>query len=465
MIDWFIPESVRGERTELPVWRNFVFTHFAGPLLCQAISIFLYEADTTHGFAVWAMIIGIWAFWALPFVLKLSQSITLAATLSVQMLCLASLFGSFFYGGVNSPFMPWILVAVLLGFFYLSERPKFVALLLACNIASFATASLFFGFPEIVPHERLTMVGWITVTAGTIYMAWMAMFYASVMSMRSQLQRETELHRQTSKRLQVAKEVAERISRAKSVFLARMSHELRTPLNAVIGYSEILLEDLPQGGDEQRRSDLQRINGAGKHLLSLVTEVLDITKIERNAAEIKTGKFDVAALINEIIATCDSLARVKKNKLVLRVDPGLGVIDNDAVKFRQILLNLLSNAAKFSSNGLITIAAARAPGGACDMIEMSVSDTGIGMSEQEISRLFKRFSQASSEIERQFGGSGLGLSICAHFCALMGGRIGVTSEVGKGSRFTVWIPSRPPSTDRADADETASTFRGFAFAN
>ena len=124
MIDWFIPDRILGERTELPVWRNFVFTHFAGPLLCQTISIFLYVADTTHGFACWAMIIGIWAFWGLPFVLKFSQSITLSATLSVQMLCLASLGGSFFYGGVNSPFLPWILVAVLLGFFYLSERPS-----------------------------------------------------------------------------------------------------------------------------------------------------------------------------------------------------------------------------------------------------------------------------------------------------------------------------------------------------
>jgi len=291
------------------------------------------------------------------------------------------------------------------------------------------------------------------------------MFYASVMSMRSQLQREIELHRETSNRLQVAKEVAERTSRAKSVFLARMSHELRTPLNAVIGYSEILLEDLPEGGDEQRRSDLQRINSAGKHLLSLVTEVLDITKIERNATEVKIQKFDVAMLINEIMATCDSLAKVKKNKLVVRIDPELGLIENDAVKFRQILLNLLSNAAKFTSNGLITISAARVPGDPCDVIEMSVSDTGIGMSGDEISRLFKRFSQASSEIERKFGGSGLGLSICAQFCALMGGKIAVTSEIGKGSRFAVWIPSRRLSANRADAGETASAFSGFAFAN
>ena len=465
LIDWFIPETVRVDRTELPVWRNFVFTHVAGPMLCQSISVYLYNTDKSHGFACWSVIAGIWGFWALPFVLKYSKSLELAAAISVQMLCLAALFGAYFYGGVNSPFLPWILVAALLGFFYLSERPKFVSALLACNIGAFALVALLFGFPEIVPRSELTGVGWITVTSGTIYMSWMAIFYANVMSLRSKLQRETELHRETSKRLQVAKELAERVSRAKSVFLARMSHELRTPLNAVIGYSEILLEDLPEAGGDQRRADLQRINNAGKHLLSLVTEVLDITKIERNTTELKIEKFDAAVLIDEIMATCESLAKVKKNKLVLHIAPGLGVVETDAVKFRQILLNLLSNAAKFTDKGQITLAAARVRSQPCDMIEVSVSDTGIGMTEPEMARLFKRFSQASAETEKQFGGSGLGLSISAHFCALMGGRIEVGSDVGKGSRFTVRIPARAPSQEHAQAGSTPDEFHGFAFAN
>ena len=390
---------------------------------------------------------------------------TLAAWLSVQMLCAAALFGSFFYGGVSSGFMPWFLVAVLLGFFYLSEKPKIVALTLAGNSAVFAIAWLLFGFPQTLSPDKLIVVGWITVTAGTIYMSWMACFYANVMSMRSRLQRETELHRETSKRLQVAKEIAERTSRAKSVFLARMSHELRTPLNAVIGYSEILLEDLTADGDEQCRSDLQRIHTAGKHLLSLVTEVLDIAKIERDDADLKIEKFDVAAMINEIMATCDSLAKVKKNKLVLRVAPDLGTIESDAVKFRQILLNLLSNAAKFTNNGQITISASRQPGERGDMIEICVADTGIGLSQGEISRLFKRYSQASPETEKRFGGSGLGLAICTRFCRVMGGKIAVESEVGKGSRFTVWIPSQRPSAERANASKAINDFNGFAFAN
>ena len=456
-IDWFIPEHVRAERTELAVWRNFVFTHLAGPLMAQAISVFLYNTDHSHGLPCWMMIGGIWAFWTLSFVLKYTQSLSIASIASVQLLCMASLGGAFFYGGVASPFLPWILVAVLLGFFYLSDRPKFVALLLFANIAAFALAALLFGFPEIVPMQKLTQVGWISVISASIYVAWMAIFYSKIMSIRSTLQRETDNHRDTARRLQKAKETAERVSRAKSIFLARMSHELRTPLNAVIGYSEILLEDVPDKGDPQRRSDLQRINDAGKHLLSLVTEVLDITKIERNDSDVKAETFDVAAIIQQIKATCDSLAKVKKNELALDLEPDLGTMHNDAVKFRQILLNLLSNAAKFTSNGRIVISAVRKTGEGCDSIEVGVSDSGIGMTQEEISRLFKRFSQASADTEKRFGGSGLGLSICASFCTLMGGAIGVESTVGKGTRFTVVIPVKLPAAPRpvAPVGETA----------
>ena len=450
-IDWFIPEWVHAERTELAVWRNFVFTHLAGPLMAQAISVFLYNTDQSHGFACWMMIGGIWVFWSLPFVLKYTQSLAITSIASVQMLCAASLGGAYFYGGVASPFLPWILVAVLLGFFYLSDRPKFVAAMLVANISAFAIAALVFGFPEIVPLHKLTQVGWISVISGAIYVAWMAIFYSKIMSMRSTLQRETDNHRDTAERLQKAKETAERVSRAKSTFLARMSHELRTPLNAVIGYSEILLEDLPDNGDAQRRSDLQRINDAGKHLLSLVTEVLDITKIERNDSDVKAETFDVATSIQQIKATCDSLAKVKKNELALDLEPDLGTMHNDAVKFRQILLNLLSNAAKFTSNGRIVISAVRRAGEDGEEIEVGVTDTGIGMTQEEISRLFKRFSQASADTEKRFGGSGLGLSICSSFCALMGGAIHVESTVGKGTRFSVVIPVRLPAAQRQDA--------------
>ena len=443
VIDWFIPVEIRADRTELPVWRNFIFTHIAGPVLSQAISIFLWRADRHHGFACWTMIIAILGFLTLPFVLKYTRSLIKSAFLSVQLLCFASLFGAFNYGGVSSPFLPWLLVAVLLGYFYISDRPRVVTALVAGDIAAFALAFGVFGFPELVSAEKLSQVGWISVLGAFIYMSWMANFYAEMMSVRSELERETERHRETSDQLRRANEIAERASRGKSSFLARMSHELRTPLNAVIGYSEILIDELDPGQDnEMKRSDLTRINTAGQHLLSLVTDVIDITKIENDTVELHCERIDVDALLDELMQTSAALARVKKNQIVLRKFARIDDMQGDKVKLRQILLNLIGNAAKFTSNGVITVSVDRRVTAEGDRVEFAVSDTGIGISKSDQSRLFENFQQASAETAKLFGGSGLGLSICASFCLLMGGQITVESEPGRGARFQVSLPLR-----------------------
>ena len=442
-IDWFIPAEIQRDKTELPVWRNFVFTHIAGPLLSQSISIFLWRADPSHGFACWTLMFSILAFLTLPFVLKFTRRLFVAALLSVQLLSFASLFGAFNYGGASSPFLPWLLVAVLLGYFYISDRPRIVTLVVSANIGAFAIAYWLIGFPELVPADKLAQVGWISVLGGFIYMSWMANFYATIISKRSQLEQETERHRSTAEELRRASEVAERASRGKSAFLARMSHELRTPLNAVIGYSELLLEDLEASQENDvKRSDLMRINNAGKHLLSLVTDVIDVAKIESDTVELHRDRLSVDDLLNELMETSAALVKVKKNRLALQKHGLIGEALGDAVKLRQILLNLIGNAAKFTSNGLITLTAARraAPNG--DWLEFVVTDTGIGISKAEQTRLFENFSQASVETAKLFGGSGLGLAICARLCTLMGGSITVDSEPGKGARF-LRFASRP----------------------
>jgi signal transduction histidine kinase len=450
-IDWFIPAEVRGDKTELPVWRNFVFTHIAGPLLSQAISVYLWRADKSHGFACWTMTCAILAFLSLPFVLKYTRSLIKSAFLSVQLLCFASLFGAFNYGGVSSPFLPWLLVAVLLGYFYISDRPRVVTLMVATNIGAFAVAYALFGFPELVPTRKLAEVGWISVFGAFVYMSWMANFYAEMMSVRSELERETERHRETSDNLRHANEVAERASRGKSSFLARMSHELRTPLNAVIGYSEILLDDLEPGRDnEVKRSDLMRINNAGQHLLSLVTDVIDITKIENDTVDLQCDRIDLETLLDELIETSAALVKVKKNQIVLRKSARIEGMYGDKVKLRQILLNLVGNAAKFTSNGLITVSVDRRATLEGDWVEFVVADTGIGISEADQKKLFENFRQATSETARLFGGSGLGLSICAGLSALMGGQISVDSAPGKGARFLVALPMHPARVDDAE---------------
>lgn len=442
-IDWFIPQSIKTERTELTVWRNFVFTHIAGPLLSQPISLFLYRTDPKPGFACWTMIICILAFLTMPFILKYSKHFAITAALSVQLLAFASLFGAFNYGGVSSPFLPWLMVALLLGFFYLSSHPMMVIVMFAINIGAFAFGYFWFGFPEIVPLAQLTTVGWISILSATVYMSWMAIFYATIMSTRSDLERESERHRETTGRLMAAKELADRANRAKSIFLAKMSHELRTPLNAVIGYSEILLEDLEASkGPASKKLDLERIIGAGKHLLSLVTDVLDIAKIESNTVDIKIERFDVAELIRDTLATCRPLIAVKNNRLDINCPNEIGTVENDATKLRQIVLNLVSNSAKFTTDGTIEISVGRERRGGDDWIRVGVKDTGIGISSSEMSRLFSNFGQATAETSNKFGGSGLGLVICKRSITLMGGDISLTSEVGVGSCFKLTFPAR-----------------------
>jgi signal transduction histidine kinase len=451
-IDWFIPAEAKLERSERGLAQNFVFTHLFGPLLSQSISLFLYLSDPYPDFACWTVIVCIWLFWTLPFVYKKTGDLQLSALISVELLAFTSLFGSYFYGGVSSPFLPWLIISLLLGFFYLSERPIVVVGLFTFNITGFVLAYLLWGFPDLLSHEQLSMVGWISILSATIYMSWMATYYANMIAMRSDLEREAERRRETAVRLREAKDLADRANRAKSIFLAKMSHELRTPLNAVIGFSEILLDDVElDGKNKHKRADLERINSAGKHLLSLVTDVLDLSKIESNHIELKIEEFDLNEMVREVVATVQQMVAEKKNKLVVRCPANLGVVSTDQTKLRQAALNLLSNAAKFTEAGTITLGVQRRKRPAGDWIEIQVQDTGIGIAEPDIGRLFQNFGQANQSTSRKYGGTGLGLALSQKLCALMGGGISVNSELGHGSCFTIrvlaWMKEQPAADD------------------
>ncbi|HZO30536.1 MAG TPA: GAF domain-containing protein [Chloroflexota bacterium] len=240
--------------------------------------------------------------------------------------------------------------------------------------------------------------------------------------------------KETSRELEVA-------SQHKSQFLANMSHELRTPLNAIIGYSEMLQEEAEDLDADAFLPDLQRINAAGKHLLGLINDILDLSKIEAGRMDLFVETFSIAAMIDDVEAVARPLVDKNGNALVVLRPEGIGSMHADQTKVRQTLFNLLSNAAKFTERGTITLSAAREAGGDGDWLTLAVTDTGIGMTEEQLSRLFEAFSQAEASTKSQYGGTGLGLAISRHFCRLMGGDLTVESKYGRGSTFTVRLPA------------------------
>jgi signal transduction histidine kinase/DNA-binding response OmpR family regulator len=241
--------------------------------------------------------------------------------------------------------------------------------------------------------------------------------------------------------LAITRDKALEANRAKSTFLANMSHELRTPLNAIIGYSEMLQEEAEDLGYGDFTPDLDKIRKAGQHLLGVINDILDLSKIEAGRMELYLETFSLPSLVEEITTTIQPVIEKNSNRLDVQLQEPLGTMHSDITKMRQIVFNLLSNAAKFTTEGTVTLAIRRVMRGSEDWIDIRVSDTGIGMTPEQQERVFEEFTQADSSTTRRYGGTGLGLPISRHFAQMMGGDILVDSEVGKGSTFIVQVPA------------------------
>lgn len=465
VMNWFIPAQMANDLHTRKRVQMFIISHIFGPIIATPIPLFLWFADpnpSPHVLILAASIYGFWPFLAL--VKLFPKAYTPLAMASVLNLTFAILWGTYNYGGTSSPFLVWFVLTPLLAFMYLGSTwtaRVFVFSQITIGIASLYGFYLYSDFPVHIPVERMVEAGVLSALGSNIYVFMMAAYYSSVVDSQSELIKEIERHQDTLKALTSAKDDAERANGAKSEFLAKMSHELRTPLNAVLGYSEILLEDAELDGRGEQIADLQKISAAGKHLLAMVNDILDISKIEAGKMALHVENVDLDKLIDEVEATARPLAAKNTNSFVVERGNAMGSMRADATKLRQAIFNLLSNAAKFTQNGQITLAAKRSG----SWVEIAVADTGIGISREQQQALFSNFTQANSKIAAVYGGTGLGLSLSQNLLRLMGGQIEIESELGKGSRFTIRLPAQqeqvapepvadPVVTRRAD-DEAA----------
>jgi signal transduction histidine kinase/CheY-like chemotaxis protein len=449
ILNWFIPVRFKEDNELLQRARMFLVSHLIGPFLGHTITVYLYILDPQPGYALGVLSLSITLFLAFPFALKWTGWYTGLAVLSVQNLIFAILWGCYNYGGVSSPFLPWLLTVPLLAFFYLGSGARqrlLVISLLGFNLAAFYVIYINNSyFPQHIPLFELSGIGIISTLAAAVYVSIMAMYYGNVVASQSQLELEVHRHLATARQLREAKSEADRANRAKSDFLARMSHELRTPLNAVIGYSEMLLEDAEAAGDVDQTTDLKRIHTAGKHLLTLVSSVLDLSKLEAGKMELYVERFELGTLVEGIAASSADELAANGNKLIVDCQDKMVAVNTDKTKLFQATLNVMANAARFTRNGTVTLSSKIEDG----WIKISVRDTGPGIRPENVRNLFENFGEAEGATSSKYGGTGLGLALSRKLCRLLGGEIGVQSDYGKGACFTLRVPTAPEDEDAA----------------
>jgi signal transduction histidine kinase len=445
LVNYFIPPEIMADREARKRANVFLISHLLGPFIGNVVPGTIYFIDPNPGYQVVVLAISITSFWVFPFLLKARVPYNPLALASVQNLIFCILWSCYFYGGVTSPTLAWVLTIPLLAFFYLGSSARLRIIVIGLFVVNLA---IFVGLyqdeysptKDNLPAVAMQGLGLISTIAAAIYVAMMALYYAKVQTSQGELEGEMRQHMATASELRLATIEAERAGAAKAEFLAKMSHELRTPLNAVIGYSQILIEDAQDEGDVESADDLAKILSAGEHLLKLVNEVLDLSKIEAGRMELDLQETVLTDLFNEIVVLAETAARKNGNRIYCRIGPNLGSALCDAGKLRNVLTQLFDNAVKFTQNGTIDLVAERMGSDAGDELVVQVIDTGIGIASDQISGLFEKFTVLDDSSTSKYGGTGLGLALSQKLCKLMGGEILVESELGRGSKFTVRLP-------------------------
>jgi len=440
-VDWFIPEHLKQSRDILQAVRMFLFSHLFGPLLGHTISLSMLYVRGQADLSWWIFFVAVTAFWPFAFVLRLTGWYVPLALISIENLLFCIFWGCYQYGGMTSPIMPWLVTVPLLAFFYLPERSTriIVTVLIVANLALFYGVYTTMGFRETAaaPHG-LVLLGLVSTLCASVYVSMMALYFASIVYSQGELEQEVQRHQATERELRDATGEAQRALLAKSEFLAKMSHELKNPLNAIIGYSEMLIEDVHET-ETQKSNDLTSIRHAGYRLLDLINSLLELSKLEAGKVSLHLEEFDLADFFENLASRSISSIAANGNTLVVRPPPP-GKIVCDQQKLQRVVEGLLSNAAKFTKNGRITFSASMQD----DSCIVTIQDTGVGISEGQMATLFETFGRSEDETASKYGDEvRLGVPLAFRYCALMGGKLSVQSRLGEGSTVTVSLPRRP----------------------
>lgn len=448
-VDWFIPAHLTQSRDILQAVRMFLFSHLFGPLLGHTISLSMLYVGGQADVSWWILFLSISAFWLYPIILRLTGWYIPLALVSIQNLMFCIFWGCYQYGGMSSPIMPWLVTVPLLAFFYLPERSTRITIgaLIIVNLAIFYAVYSTMGFRETVAPRSLVVLGLVSTLSASVYLSMMALYFASIVYSQGELEQEIHRHRATERKLRDATGEAQRALLAKSGFLAKMSHELKNPLNAIIGYSEILIEDASET-EIQKCKDLTSIRTAGYRLLSLINDLLELSRLEAGKVELRVGEFELGDLFEDMASRVRPSIVASGNELLMPALPA-GRIVCDAQKLRRVVEGLLSNAAKFTNNGRITLSASIRSDSWVVMIE----DTGVGIAPAQMASLFDTFGRSEGETASRYGDEvRLGLPLAYRYCRLMGGKLSVQSELGLGSRVIVTLPRPLRGTlERKDA--------------
>ena len=439
-LDFFIPVEIRVRPDSHRRARMFMLSHVFGPFLGNVIPLYLYIVGMEQDYRFWVFAASITCFWVYPFLLKWTRQYNVLAFVSIQNLLFCILWACYSYGGIYSPFLPWLLITPILAFFYLPStglvRDGLLALMIG-NVTAFGGLVLTgYEFPA-VDLEMFQFIGIISTMSASIYVAMMSLYFARVLKEQQRFEREVGDLIATTENLQSITAAAQQASAAKADFVASMSHELRTPLNAVIGYSQLLLDDAEDEGDASMARDLENIRGAGTHLLKLVDDILDYSKIEAGKLDVNFSRDNVAARLGEIDRQVRDQLAERGYSFTTDLSQGDILAEADWNAFTKAVKHILIGAATASEGGSLELTVAPRDR---DRWAVQITDPEGARDGRSIESIFDIFTDDRDVSATKYGGAGIGLALGQKFIGLIGGDIGVEHLPSGARRFTIILP-------------------------